>query len=122
MLRINPSVMVSVTAHLLRVNGYRSRSRSVTSRVVREADPADKADIADIYAQLKLTLTYRPDRRLVEATMKPGLNMRKGQVVSEDRVHPKTHASWPRSLHLTVLADDGGRPGHQVVHRGVWHA
>ena len=28
------------------------------ARVVREADPADKAEL---YAQLKLTLTYQPD-------------------------------------------------------------
>lgn len=47
------------------------------AQVVREADPADKADL---YAQLKLTLTYQPDQRLVEATVKPGLNMRKGSV------------------------------------------
>ena len=44
------------------------------ARVVQAADPADKADI---YAQLKLSLTYQPEK-LVQATMKPGLNMRKG--------------------------------------------
>ena len=47
------------------------------AQVVREADPADKADL---YAQLKLTLTYQPDQRLVEATVKPELDMRKGFV------------------------------------------
>ena len=36
--------------------------------VVREADPADKADI---YAKLKLTLTYQPEERIVEASIKP---------------------------------------------------
>ena len=45
------------------------------AQVVREADPADKADL---YAQLKLTLTYQPGQRLVEATVKPRLDMRKG--------------------------------------------
>jgi site-specific DNA recombinase len=45
--------------------------------VVREADPADKADI---YAKLKLTLTYQPEERLVKASIKPGLNVRKGFV------------------------------------------
>ena len=57
------------------------------AQVVREADPADKADL---YAQLKLTLTYQPDQRLVEATVKPGLNMRKGPV-SEGGLDPR---SW----------------------------
>jgi hypothetical protein len=45
--------------------------------VVRQAEPADKAEI---YGQLGLTLTYQLERRLVEATIKPGLNMRKGTV------------------------------------------
>ena len=47
------------------------------ARVVRDAESADKAEI---YAHLGLTLTYQPGRRLVEATVKPGLNMRKGFV------------------------------------------
>jgi site-specific DNA recombinase len=47
------------------------------ARVVREADPADRTDI---YAKLGLTLTYQPEERLVQATIKPGLNMRKGFV------------------------------------------
>ncbi len=55
--------------------------------MVCEADPADKADI---YAQLNLTLTYQPGQRLVEATVKPGLNMRRG-FVSEDRHNPLPH-------------------------------
>jgi site-specific DNA recombinase len=54
------------------------------AQVIREADPADKAEL---YAQLKLTLTYRPDQRLVEATVKPGLDMRKG-FVSEGGLEP----------------------------------
>ena len=57
------------------------------AQVVCEADPADKADI---YAQLNLTLTYQPGQRLVEATVKPGLNMRKG-FVSEGRHRPYVH-------------------------------
>ncbi len=59
------------------------------ARVVQEADPADKADI---YAKLRLTLTYQPGERLVEATTKPGLNMRRGSV-SEGRVAPYVHDS-----------------------------
>lgn len=43
--------------------------------VVQEADPPDKADV---YAQLKLALTYQPEEKLVQASIKPGLNMRKG--------------------------------------------
>ena len=45
--------------------------------VVRQAEPADKAEI---YGQLGLTLTCQLERRLVEATIKPGLNMREGSV------------------------------------------
>ena len=54
------------------------------ARVVLDADPGDKADI---YAKLKLTLTYEPEGRLVKATIKPGLNMRKG-FVSEGGLEP----------------------------------
>ncbi|HMD25603.1 MAG TPA: zinc ribbon domain-containing protein [Streptosporangiaceae bacterium] len=57
------------------------------AQAVREADPADKADT---YAQLNLTLTYQPGQRLVEATVKPGLHMRKG-FVSEGRLHQKAY-------------------------------
>jgi hypothetical protein len=35
-----------------------------------------------MYAKLKLTLTYQPGEMLVRATIKPGLNTRKG-IVSE---------------------------------------
>ena len=52
--------------------------------VVRESDPADKADI---YAKLKLTLTYQPEERIVEASIKPGLNVHKG-FVSEGGLEP----------------------------------
>ena len=54
-------------------------------QVLRDADPADKADI---YAQLGLTLIYQPEERLVQATIKPGLNMHNG-FVSEGRLHQK---------------------------------
>jgi len=46
-------------------------------QVIRDADPADKADL---YTQLGLTLTYRPQKQLVEATVTPGLHMCKGFV------------------------------------------
>jgi site-specific DNA recombinase len=54
------------------------------ARVVRDADTSDKAEI---YAQLGLTLTYQPGRRLVEATIQPSLNMPKG-LVSEGGLEP----------------------------------
>jgi site-specific DNA recombinase len=54
------------------------------ARVVQDADAADKAEI---YTQLGLKLTYQPGRRLVEATIQPGLNMRKG-FVSEGGLEP----------------------------------
>jgi hypothetical protein len=57
------------------------------AQVVHQADPRDKVDI---YAQLRLTLICQPEEKLVQATIKPGLNMRKG-IVSEDRLHQKTH-------------------------------
>lgn len=36
------------------------------ARVVRGADPADKAEI---YAKLRLALTHQPEEKLVEATL-----------------------------------------------------
>jgi hypothetical protein len=57
--------------------------------VVHDADPADKAEI---YTQLGLTLTCQPGRRLVEAAIKPSLNMRKGSV-SEVRFATYVHGS-----------------------------
>ena len=59
------------------------------ARVVHDAEPADKAEI---YGQLGLTLTYQPERRLVEAVIKPSLNVPKG-FVSEDRLHQKTNTA-----------------------------
>ncbi len=61
--------------------------------MVREADPADKADL---YAQLNLTLTYQPDQRLVEATVKPGFNMRKG-FPFEGGLEPPFRCDFPGS-------------------------
>ncbi|MDQ2812569.1 MAG: zinc ribbon domain-containing protein [Actinomycetota bacterium] len=45
------------------------------ARVVQAADPADKADI---YAKLRLTLTYQPEEKLVQAIIKQGLTCAKG--------------------------------------------
>jgi site-specific DNA recombinase len=58
-------------------------------QIIREADPADKADL---YTQLGLTMTYRPQKRLVEATVTPSPHMCKG-FVSEGRAHQKANAS-----------------------------
>jgi hypothetical protein len=57
------------------------------ARVVQGADPKDKADI---YAKLRLTLTYQPEEKLVQVTIKPALNMCKG-FVSEEGVHQEAH-------------------------------
>ena len=72
-------------------------------QVVHEADAADKADI---YAQLGITLTYRPDSQLVEATVKPGLNMRKG-FVSEGGLEPPRRGNFPGlgKFHVTRIQD-----------------
>jgi hypothetical protein len=40
------------------------------ARVVQAADPQDKADI---YAKLRLTLTYQPEEKMVQAIVKLGL-------------------------------------------------
>ena len=53
-------------------------------QVVRNADPADKADI---YTQLGMALTYRPESRLVEATVRPPAHMCK-EFVSEAGLEP----------------------------------
>lgn len=57
------------------------------TRIVRDADPAGKAEI---YTQLGLTLKYRPQKRLVEATVRPGPRMCKG-FASEGRLAPYVH-------------------------------
>jgi hypothetical protein len=77
---------VTAQAEIRTATGHRQLSRDDIAaiaaafadlvQVVREADPADKAEL---YAQLKLTLIYQPDQRLVEATAEIGANMRKGQ-------------------------------------------
>ncbi len=78
---------VTAQAEIRTATGRRHMSReeieavvaafSDLARVVQEADAADKADI---YAKLRLTLTYQPEEKLVQATIKPGLNMPKGFV------------------------------------------
>ncbi len=56
-------------------------------QVIRDADPADKPDL---YALLGVTVIYRPQKRLVEASVTPSLHMCKG-FVSEDRHDPLPH-------------------------------
>jgi len=62
-------------------------------QVIRDADLADKAEL---YAQLGLTLTYRPQKRLVEASVTPSLHMCKG-VVSEGGLEPPYRCDFPGS-------------------------
>ena len=54
------------------------------ARIVQHADPQDKAEM---YAKLRLTLTYEPEDKLVQAVVKFGLNMLKG-FVSEGGLEP----------------------------------
>ncbi len=63
------------------------------ARVVQAADPADKADI---YAKLRLTLTYQPEEKLVQAIIKTGLDMCKG-FVSEGGLEPGSAGNFPES-------------------------
>ncbi|GAA2302159.1 hypothetical protein GCM10010149_59370 [Nonomuraea roseoviolacea subsp. roseoviolacea] len=53
-------------------------------RVIQEADPLDKAEL---YAQIGLRLTYRPQKRLVEAQVAPDLHVCK-RFVSEGGLEP----------------------------------
>ena len=57
---------------------------SAETNDLRDADPADKAEL---YAQLGLRMTYRPQKRLVEAPVTPSLHMCKG-FVSEGGLEP----------------------------------
>jgi site-specific DNA recombinase len=78
---------VAAQAEIRAATGQRQMTRDETeavatalgvlARVVQAADPADKADI---YAKLRLTLTYQPEEKLVQATIKTGLDMCKGFV------------------------------------------
>jgi hypothetical protein len=61
------------------------------ARVVQHADPADRADI---YAKLRLTLTYDPGEKLVAATIQPGLNVHKG-FVSEGGLEHTFEGNFP---------------------------
>jgi DNA invertase Pin-like site-specific DNA recombinase len=85
---------VAAQAEIRALTGRRTMSReeitamvtalSDLAQVLNDADPADKAEI---YTQLGLTLTYRPQNRLVEATVRPALNMCKWSV-SEGGLEP----------------------------------
>jgi hypothetical protein len=73
-------------------------------QVIRDADPADKADL---YAQLGLTLTYRPQKRLVEASVTPSLHVCKSLCPRGD-LNPETGAIYP----------DRGNHAIRVTRRG----
>jgi len=107
---------VTAQAEIRTATGRRPLSRDDIAafadlpQVVREADPADKAEL---YAQLNLTLTYQPDQRLAEATVKPGLDMRKG-FVSEGGLEPPRRWYIPESgiYHQSKLTQQGRPPRH----------
>lgn len=85
---------VAAQAQLRQASGRRRMSKEeidavVTAlgdlvKVLQEADPVDKADI---YPQIGLRLTYRPQKQLVEAQVIPGLHMCKS-FVSEGGLEP----------------------------------
>ena len=85
--------------------------------VIRNADPADKADL---YAQLGLTLTYRPQKRLVEASVRPSLHMCKGLCPRSE----SPGAYMPAITGELVLRDGGDRAGRRLDQadddRDVW--
>jgi hypothetical protein len=54
-------------------------------QVIPDADPADKGEL---YTQLGLSMTYRPQERLVEATVTPSLHICKGFVSEGGLEHP----------------------------------
>lgn len=58
------------------------------ARVVVQAEAADKAEL---YRELGLKLTYRPEKQLVEAQVVPGLDMCE-RLVSEGGAEPNAHA------------------------------
>jgi hypothetical protein len=61
-------------------------------QVIHDADPADKAEL---YSQLGLSMTYRSQERLVEATVTPSLHMCKG-FVSEGDLNTQVRGTVPR--------------------------
>jgi hypothetical protein len=82
---------VAAQAEIRTASGQRQMSHEdIAAVVIAFGDPArivQNADKAEIYAKVKLTLTYQPGERLVEASIKPGLNMPKG-FMSEARHAP----------------------------------
>jgi hypothetical protein len=86
-------------------------------QVIRDADPADKAGL---YAQPGLTLTYRPQKRLVEATVKPSLHMCKGlcpRGSRQLRTYPPSRVDWSSD----GSGDGGGQmPGSGGRRSDAW--
>ncbi|WP_433518854.1 hypothetical protein ACQP2T_27110 [Nonomuraea sp. CA-143628] len=74
-------------------------------KVIKEADPLDKADP---YAQIGLRLTYRPQKKLVEAQVVSGPHVCK-RYVSEDGVWGRA-ARWTESgTRAAALLTESGR-------------
>ena len=61
--------------------GFAPGSRS--ARTARSREPSDPVDEAQLYTPLRLALTYRRQKRLVEATITPSLRLGKGFVSEE---------------------------------------
>ena len=79
------------------------------ARVIADADPADKAEL---YAQLKLALTYQPSQRVVEATVEIGANMPKG-FVSEGGLEPPCRGSFPRAVKSPAACSSAAKTGER---------
>jgi hypothetical protein len=63
--------------------------------IICDADPADKAEL---YTNLGLRMTYRPQKRLVEATVTPNPTWAKGLCPGEPN---QLHIDWPSMLVVT---------------------
>ena len=77
-------------------------------RIIRDADPADKAEL---YAQLGLTMTYRPQKRLVEATVTPSPTCAKDLFVSEGGLEPSSRGFFPRVVKSPAACSSAAKTG-----------
>ncbi len=92
---------VAAQAQLRQVSGRRRMSREEIEAIVTAIGDlmtvlkqADKADKADIYSEIGLRLTYRPQQQIVEAQVNPGTHMCK-RFVSEGGLElPGSWGHW----------------------------
>jgi site-specific DNA recombinase len=104
---------VAAQAEIRAAGGRHRMSRAEIEAVVtalgelaRLVQHAETADRTEIYAKLRLSLTYEPGEKLVAATIKPGLNMRKG-FVSEGGLEPRSAGNFPNSGKFPWIEHNG---------------